>query len=336
MRILIPAIMLALWAIDGNANEWFKRYLVSADTTKSIISCGTAEANPNDPQGGYLVLGFDYLLRIDASGRTLWEKSYPLLPSKIKSAQYTEDNGFILGANKGVTKIDKNGNPAWGADANGTPLLRNSTGAIRIHKFGDKSYICISGGEVTGTGAIIIIRENDSATAPESLSLPKGYSALPTMDGGAISCGDGAAGVIVSKIKSDRKPDSSFGLNGTATIPMFSNAYSFDCTSDSGYVIACQEEEGASEDIVLIKIDKKGAVVSLNWNGRFNNLHVSAYIPQMRIRWGVKALKSGGYLLAGTCKGTKDESDYFILKADASGNEMWSKRFDHTGRDGFS
>ncbi len=339
MRTLIPVIMLTFWAIDGNAAEWLKRYLVSEDTTISVISCGAAEAHPNDPRGGYLVVGFgisgphpSYLLRIDVAGRTLWEKWYPHLCG-TKSAHYTDDGGFLIGGNFGITKVDKDGNPAWGAaDTDGTPLAHYKGDMVRsIKKLGDKRYLCVF------SNRIAIVSEKDSCATPDSVDLPFGFLALPTSDGGAVSCIGtyiGTDTIVLSKIKSDGTPDSAFGFNGKAAIPGYGDPYSLDCSSNEGYIIACKEH--ASERIVLVKTDKKGTQVSTNWNGRFDNLLASGYIPQMTVRWGVKTLSSGGYLLAGTYfKGTTDESDYFILKADEVGNEVWSKRFDQPGIDGY-
>jgi hypothetical protein len=109
---------------------------------------------------GYLLVGYtpagnspnwDWTLRIDSNGNTLWNKTYGTRSGQsLATAVLEESDGYVLAANSQLYKIDKQGIAVWNQStalasslvktADQGYLLASSTGSILV-KFGSDGNI---------------------------------------------------------------------------------------------------------------------------------------------------------------------------------------------------
>ncbi|TKJ41064.1 hypothetical protein CEE37_05200 [candidate division LCP-89 bacterium B3_LCP] len=148
-----------------------------------------------------------------------------------------------------------------------------------------------------------------------------GFSVQQTSDGGYIIGGStessGAGGSDVYLIKTDASGSEQW----TQTFGGSSGDYgeSVQQTSDGGYIITGYTLSfGAGEiDVYLIKTDASGIE---QWSQTFGGSgDVYGYSVQQTI--------DGGYIIAGYTEITFFNTDFYLIKADASGNLLWSRTF---------
>jgi hypothetical protein len=97
-------------------------------------------------------------------------------------------------------------------------------------------------------------------------------------------------------------------------------------TSDGGYIIAGYTDsfgEGG-RDVWLIKVDKKGDEM---WNKTFGG-------KEDDFGNDIQLTKNGGFIIAGTTYSFADRilnperwGDIWLIRTDASGNELWNRTF---------
>lgn len=331
------------------ALDWFK-IIHDSNPQHQLIFCGAAPAHPQDPAKGFLVAGFKcydnfnhedtYLVRIDCNGNILWEKNYPTLYA-AKAAHYTDDFGFMVAGEFGLTKIDKDGNPAEGWIENGNPK-KVSAKATKIVKRGIDQFMLLYGPKYPSLyySYYRLCKENGEFLS-EKIDLP-GISPtggkplylgiLKTNDEGFMFVGGQQEdGLLLYKLSSTLQPDNSFGNNGLKNISTYMQGHTLDIGHDGGYIIAAS---GRNREIVLVKVDANGNEITENWNGRFD-MYLD-YFPKMLYSLGVKSLLSDDYMLAGIYgKDETDDADYFILRTDKNGNQKWIKKFTNSGTDGY-
>jgi len=148
-----------------------------------------------------------------------------------------------------------------------------------------------------------------------------GYSVAQTADGGYIIVGDtsgyGAGGYDAWLIKTDASGNQEWSRAfGTSD-----NDYgrSVAQTSDGGYVIAGYTYSyGASgTDVWLIKTDANGTE---EWNKVFGGTSGD-------YGYSVSQTLDGGYIITGHTYSFGGTGEVYLIKTDASGNEVWSNTF---------
>jgi len=96
-------------------------------------------------------------------------------------------------------------------------------------------------------------------------------------------------------------------------------------TKDGGYVISGYTDSfGASNyDVYLLKTDSEGNLI---WNKTYGGAHSD-------LGYSVQETSDGGYIVAGMSWPLEQQNpDFYLLKADSDGNELWSRSY--TGPDG--
>jgi hypothetical protein len=155
-----------------------------------------------------------------------------------------------------------------------------------------------------------------------------GYSVQQTSDGGYIIAGHtgsfGAGGDNVYLIKADSSGDTlwtkTYGGAGS------DHGYSVQQTSDGGYIIAgLTESFGAgSVDIYLIKADSSGDTL---WTKTYGGASYD-------YGWSVQQTSDGGYITTGYTRSFgAGGDDIYLIKADSSGDTLWTKTYGGTGGD---
>lgn len=111
---------------DENGNKLWERAIDAFDKHEQ----DEADDIQQTSDGGYIIAGgmssisrgvYAYLLKIDANGNKVWEKTYGNYAGKLVSVQQTSDGGYVatgsIGARQGtgvyLLKTDVNGNKIW-------------------------------------------------------------------------------------------------------------------------------------------------------------------------------------------------------------------------------
>ena len=96
--------------------------------------------------------------------------------------------------------------------------------------------------------------------------------------------------------------------------------YSVEQTSDGGYIATGRKKNLTSNnmDIYLLKTDASG---NEEWNKTFGG--ESSYDAA----YSIQVSSDGGYVIAGLIQSTTNDTEAYLLKTDASGNEEWSQTF---------
>ncbi len=307
--------------MDGNL-EWQKTYGGSKDDQ------GQQVIQTSD--GGYAITGYamsddgdgsnnegfhdNWILRLDASGNILWEKSFGFsghdhsydlvetvdggfffsgfLDVTSSNGEGSTDKGRLTAHGVGEfwgTKIDGDGNLQWRKFFGGTNNDR-SFGVVNAH---DGGYILVGASE----------------SDDFDIGNPKG-----SYDFWAVKINKNGTFVW----------ESSFGGTG------IDQAQDVVATSDGGYVIAGNTfsedtqvtKNNGQSDVWLIKIDDNGQLL---WEKSFGGAGFDA-------AHSVRSTMDGGFLVCGNSKSFDGdlaenfgENDIWIFKTDASGNLEWEK-----------
>ena len=162
-----------------------------------------------------------------------------------------------------------------------------------------------------------------------------GYDVQQTAEGGYIVAGEthsfssGGAGSASNSdywlIKTDalgqHEWNQTYGnieLRGARDLTTADIAHGVRQTSDSGYIVAGSSQDSISQDIWLVKT---GPLGQTQWEGQFGgDLDDKAF--------GVLETVDGGYIAAGkTDSFGAGGSDYWLIKTDSTGAELWTKTF---------
>ncbi|MDD5529597.1 MAG: T9SS type A sorting domain-containing protein [bacterium] len=156
-----------------------------------------------------------------------------------------------------------------------------------------------------------------------------GYLVQQTSDGGYIIVGYtnsfGAGSDDVYLIKTNANGDTLWARTYGGSKEDY--GYSVQQTSDGGYIITGSCSFTSSTDVYLIKVDANG-------NQQWSRIYGGGSTD---VGKSVRQASDGGYIIVGLIPGSGDPrsdlSDVYLIKVDASGNQMWDKIFGGEYRD---
>lgn len=261
--------------------------------------------------GGYFIVGttnlqFEpemqgdiYLIRTDAAGEVLWEKTY--------GGEGYEEGGTIFETNDGelmiagcttsfgaggmdayLIKLDQKGNEIW-SKTYGGPL--DEMAAAR--QMADGGYIL--GGN--------IVDPNDFVADPSA----GGYGGFA-----------GRSNIYLARTDSDGNELWSRAFGGENNVLIASGVQ----TPDGGFLILATITyfPDSGDDITLLKVDENGDEV---WSRTWEEGTTNAY--------DLILTSDGNYLIAGSYSPPDDanrsKEDFLFIKVDATGNELWTSTF---------
>ncbi|KPL17281.1 MAG: hypothetical protein AMS23_05550 [Bacteroides sp. SM1_62] len=287
---------------------------------------------------GYIILGATrsfgagssdvYLIKIDATGDTLWTKTYGGTGIDYGSCvRQIEDQGYIIAGHTDsygsgfydiyLIKTDAFGDTLW------TKVLGGSDfdGCRNIQPTSDKGYILVGDTKSFGAGDsdVYLIRTDESGDTLWTKTCggenyDRGYSLVQTLDGYLIagateSFGAGSRDVYIirTNLSGDTLWTKTLGAVGYDMANFIQRTY------DDGYIIVGETESyGALEsDIFLIKIDSAGNVY---WTQTIGGAEYDRGAC-------VQQTSDYGFVITGSSKSysAEGESDIYLVKTNAFG-----------------
>lgn len=289
------------------------------------------------PDGGYIVAGYTspdgfrpepYLIKTDASGNLLWQRSDSTINSVGKCAVLCADGGYVvlINADNGgfMEKTNASGSRIWLK-----PIPDNSCWALA--EATDDGYVIAGYGWGADRGPCLAKTDfSGNVEWQKTYSVAYGDEAravLPTADGGYVLVGHthlpgGATDAYVVKT------DASGNL-------LWEKTYGGDHhdksdavvqTGDGGYVVAGHTMSfgNGSADVYLFKIDSSG---NLLWRKTYGG-------TTWDMANSMVLTADGGFIMAGsTASSGAGSNDIYLVRTDASGNLLWEKTHGGTNQD---
>jgi len=279
------------WSLSYSASE--DVYLIKTNASGDTLWTRTYGGTNNDwgnsvaqtTDGGYIIAGWTYsygaggdvyLIKTNASGDTLWTRTYGGTDIDWgNSVAQTTDDGFIIagytysyGASEDVYLIKTNslGDTLWTRTYGGT----NNDWGNSVAQTTDGGYIIAGWTDSYGTGGdVYLIKTNASGDTLWTRTYggtiyDEGNSVARTTDGGYIITGDtysyGAGGDDVYLVKTDSLGETLWTRTCGATD--LDKGYSVAQTFDGGYIITgyTRSYGAGNGDVYLIKTDANGNV----------------------------------------------------------------------------
>lgn len=303
--------------------------------------------------GGYILAGVTYsygaglgdawLIKTDASGAHLWNKTFGRNGDDIaNSIQQTSDSGLILAghttsygtglSDAWLIKTDANGNEQWNKTFGGT----GDDYAYSVQQTSDGGYILAGKTYSNGSDAWLIKTDaSGNELWNRRFRTVGGHDGVnvvkQTTDAGYILAGTtGYRGNIdawIIKTDSDGEKQWKRTFIGIGYDVVNSVLQS----SDGSFVIAGHTTtQDGSYDAWLIKTDSNG---NESWSRTFGGIKID------RAK-SVQQTLDGGYIIAGSTDSygygadrNQLNSDGWLIKTDANGNEQWNKTFGVAGND---
>ncbi len=302
--------------------------------------------------GGYIVAGVTlswgagsadvYLIKTDASGDTLWTKTFGgVTLDWAESVHQTTDGGFIVtgvtdsygAGNRDVYLIrtDAGGNALWTKTIGGT----SDDEGYSVQQTADGGYIVVGSTDSYGAGDsdVYLIKTNSSGDTLWTKTIggvntEAGSFVQQTTDGGYIltgstrSCGAGNDDVYLIKTNSSGDTQWTKTIGGADS----DHGYYVQQTTDGGYIIAGYTEScgAGNSDVYLIKTDSSGNTLWTKTVGGSGNDQGES----------VQQTIDGGYILTGFTNSSGAGSyDVYIIKTDSSGDTLWTKVIGGAGYD---
>ncbi|WP_448534882.1 hypothetical protein [Pseudothermotoga sp.] len=294
--------------------------------------------------GGYFVVGVTrsfgfgrddfYVLKLDQSGKKLWEKTYGgMYEDYPVSGQQTSDGGFIVvgmtssfgagGWDAYIVKLDANGNKLWEKTFGG----KFDDGAVSIQQTSDAGYIVAGYTQSFGAGGqdfyVLRLDSNGNVVWERTYGgndSDRAYFIVQTQDGYLLvgwtkSFGSGGMDALVLKIDANGNKlwEKTFGGTNDDLIGQIV------FTHDGGYVLVGWTKSFGTggSDVYIVKLDRDG---SRQWERTYGG-------DRDDQAWSVQQTNDGGYIVAGWTKSFGTSMDGYVLKLDMNGNKVWEKTF---------
>jgi len=338
----------AISTVSAPEIEWSQTYGGPYDD----LALSTQQTN----DGGYIVAGYTHssgtsqimdawLVKTDSSGNTMWSQTYGGSGGDMAySVQQTSDGGYIFagstysygagGADAWLVKADASGNMMWSRTFGGTGLESGSS----VQQTQDGGYIVASLTRPYGADEdnALLIKTDASGNMMWSQTYggaerEQALSVQQTSDGGYIFAGWTGPTGVGSRHFWLVKTDSSGNMNWSQTYGGTCDtcdgvAKSVQQTQDGGYIVAgwYSFSVGMDWDFWLVKTDSSG---NMNWSQTYGG-------SELDLAYSVQQTSDGGYIVAGyTNSYGAGQADAWLVKADASGNMMWSRTIGGSGGD---
>lgn len=282
------------------------------------------------PDGGYILVGTNDLIKTNDSGVVEWTKPYP-----ADVVDVTADSNYIIMRNYGdiyFTKVDKIGDTIWSTVYDQGLWAReghhikqtNDGGFIVTGRFQDFSG---SGMMMLKLNSIGGVSWKRAFWEPTSAAFAYGQSVLQTADNGYIMAGhtyinyyDSSRHMDIMLVKTDSTGAQQWiKYIGDSTIE--ERAYSMQETVGGGYILAGSRLDSATsaKQMYLLKLDQLGDTI---WTRTYGSNHTSEFKS-------VVETNDFGYILTGYSNIVTNGGAYDVelRKVDSNGNTQWTRLY---------
>lgn len=325
----------AQWARTYGTGEDEHAYFIQQTNDGGYIVAGqTGEYKFED--GRSVPPGQDiWVIKISFDGEIEWEKIFGWeATDEVRFIQQTIDGGYIFGGSIGVRgglstfsiiKLSSNGDIEWQKNyADDSP----ANIAYSLHQTVDGGFIVAATDNFSNYQANILILKLFSDGSVEWSKTYNGsnndlpHSILQTVDGGYLlagrtnSFGAGEYDIWILKLASDGKIEWQKTYGGSEN----ESAYSFQQTSDGGYIVAGQTNSfGAGQfDFWILKLTPLGAI---EWQKTYGG-------SQNDVAYSIQQTLDGGLVVVGETQSFgAGYNDFWILKLTILGEIEWQKTY---------
>jgi len=331
---LILGMFTLLLVTSSNAQQTWERTYGGIDYDEGYSVQQTSD-------GGYIVAGFAssfgnssqvYLIRTNASGDTLWTRTYGGTSGEAGYAvNQTSDTGYIVAGltnsfgagNFDVYLIKTNafGDTLWTRTYGGA----SDDGGHSVQQTTDGGYIVA--GWTTSFGnsyQVYLIKTNASGDTLWTRTyggqyIDEGYSVQQTSDMGYIVAGRTSSfgnDFQVYLIRTNASGDTLWTRNYGGTNNDIGN--SVQQTSDGGYIVAGYSNSfGVGYQVCLIKTNASGDTLWTKTYGEAGNDY----------GYSVRQTRDGGYIVAGLTNSFGNGDQVYLVKTNATGDTLWTRTY---------
>jgi len=324
-KIILPFLIIAFVSSAINAQTVFQKVYPN-------IYEGTSIQQTTD--GGYIIAGGynAYLLKLNSSGNTVWNKTYGDSSYIFNSVQQTADGGYIAAGATNysysstsdvyLVRTNSTGDTLWTKSYGGTSYAN----ANSVKQTPDGGFI-VAGSYSFGAGgdAYLIKTDANGNLLWTKIFLSGGFGSANeiqnTNDGGFIITGSYYNFVIYLKTDSigdtlwSKYFEENYGLSngiGKSVVQ----------TSDGGYIVLGNTNDAMGHLSTLIKLNSNG---DTTWTKTLYFQEGDNYLNS------IKQTPDGGYIIAGSAK--TESSPYsgalaLLIKTDMNGDTLWTKKYE--------
>jgi len=296
--------------------------------------------------GGYIVGGWNsfygsargkvYLIKTNASGDTLWSRTYGRgINDYGNSIQQTSDGGYIIAGSTYyspttaydvyLVKTNPSGDTLWTriyggrSDDYGYSVQQTSDGGYIVsgttYSFGAGGYdIYLI--KTNGSGDTLWTRTNGGTNDEEGYSVHQTSDSSFIVAGYTLSFGAGSADAYLLKINASGDTLWTRTYGGTK----WDEGRSAQQTSDGGYILTglTFSFDDTLGNVYLVKTDASGDTL---WTRTYGGTGLDN-------SYSVQQTSDGGYIITGgTYSYGAGTDDVYLIKTDASGDTLWTRTY---------
>jgi len=236
------------------------------------------------------------------------------------SVQQTTDGGYIIAGSSGskvcLIKTDSNGNQLWFKTYGGNGGNEGND----VQQTSDGGYIVT--GEIYYSNVPKVYLFKTDVAGNELWYKTFGFnsggrSVQQTSDGGYVIAGSNSSSTNLIRT------DAAGNLLWSKTFDGTSSGYCVQQTSDWGYIITGTIYSSGNNNVYLLKTDASG---NQQWYRSFGGYYNDN-------GYSVQQTTDGGYIITGCTEIAIGNSNVYLIKTDASGNQIWYPNFGGTHDD---